>query len=101
MKVSISTHEYKNTATIVTPPQFTFSIYRSFTDSYKAIEDDIHHWVVDLTNTEYLDSAALGMLVAFRSHLGSDGQNITLRGAKDDVRSILEVANFQKLFRLA
>ena len=56
-------------------------------------------YVVDLSNTEYLDSSALGMLLLLREHAGGENANIEITQASADVRKILDVANFSKLFK--
>ena len=55
-------------------------------------------FVVDLRETEYVDSAALGMLLMLRDH-AQDAARVTLTGARGPPEQVLTVANFHKLFR--
>ena len=57
-------------------------------------------YVVDLSDTEYLDSSALGMLLLLREHAGGESSKIEISQASDEVRKILDVANFGKLFKM-
>jgi len=53
-----------------------------------------------LDSTEYLDSSALGMLLLLREHAGGESSNIRISKASPEVKKILEVANFEKLFNI-
>ena len=55
-------------------------------------------YTVDLAGTDYLDSSALGMLLLLREHAGGEGAAIQIINASPDVKKILDVANFGKLF---
>lgn len=43
--------------------RFTFHIHREFNDALKAIEPQAKRVTIDLSTTEYMDSAGLGLLV--------------------------------------
>ena len=57
-------------------------------------------YIVDLSATEYLDSSALGMLLLLREHAGGESSNIRISKASPEVKKILDVANFEKLFNI-
>lgn len=50
--------------------------------------------------TDYLDSSALGMLLVLRDRVANDHESIIIQGAKPEVKKILQIANFDKLFKL-
>lgn len=52
---------------------------------------------IDLTDTSFMDSAGLGMLLSIKDK----ALRIELVGATDQVRSTLERANFHRLFPVA
>ena len=54
--------------------------------------------VVDLKDATYLDSSALGMLLLLREHAGGDESDIRVVNSSPDVRKILGISNFDKLF---
>ncbi len=58
-------------------------------------------YVVDLKDTTYLDSSALGMLLLLRDHAGGDSAQIRLLNCNPDVRKILAISNFEQLFKIA
>ncbi|HEX8986576.1 MAG TPA: STAS domain-containing protein [Rhodocyclaceae bacterium] len=82
------------------PVRFDFSLMRYFRST---VEEAVHRHpgneiVVDLAKTNYLDSAALGMLLVLRDHARRGGKSVVLSRATGAVRSSLDVANFGKLF---
>ncbi|MHA6196488.1 STAS domain-containing protein [Pseudomonas wadenswilerensis] len=56
--------------------------------------------VVDLKEATYLDSSALGMLLLLRDHAGDESQ-ISVINTTSDVRKILAISNFEKLFEIS
>lgn len=58
-------------------------------------------YTVDLKDTTYLDSSALGMLLLLRDHAGGDNSLIRLVNCNPDVRKILAISNFEQLFNIA
>ncbi|MEO5373756.1 MAG: STAS domain-containing protein [Alphaproteobacteria bacterium] len=54
--------------------------------------------VFDLSGVEFIDSAALGMLLLARETAISRQAHVVLRGARDQARRIMAVAKFDKLF---
>lgn len=57
-------------------------------------------YVVDFRDTTYLDSSALGMLLLLRDQAGGDAANITLANANADVRKLLQISGFERLFEI-
>lgn len=55
-------------------------------------------WVVDMKEVDYVDSAALGMLLLLRDHAG-DGRRVTLRSAQGQPREVLMMAKFDRMFQ--
>jgi anti-anti-sigma factor len=68
--------------------------------AYKTYAKGEKRFVVDLENADYLDSSAMGMLLQLRDY-GIEGSDIELVNGNDAVRDILEIANFDKLFKVA
>ncbi|MEC9085422.1 MAG: STAS domain-containing protein, partial [Pseudomonadota bacterium] len=54
------------TLTICVEGRFDFSTHQSFRDAYEHSEPTVSHYVIDLSDTTYLDSSALGMLLLLR-----------------------------------
>ena len=80
--------------------RFTFALYKEFAASYKNAEPQPEKIDVDLRGVEYLDSAALGMLLSMRNFFGPE-KKIALLHANETVRKILEIARFDKKFSMS
>ncbi|WP_300318611.1 STAS domain-containing protein [Idiomarina sp.] len=81
--------------------KFDFSLVQEFRQAYSHIGDSQPAVIIDLRETEYLDSSALGMLLNMRKSLGSSVKDIQLINAKPDVRRILDISRFDKMFTIA
>lgn len=79
---------------------FGFSIYQQFREAC-APGAGPRRYVIDLKDTEYMDSAALGMLLVLRDQAGGDRADIRIVNCNPDVRKILTVARFDQLFQIA
>ncbi len=88
-----------NRITIAIQGDFTFDLNREFREAYQACPGNAQ-FEVDLRQSGYMDSAGLGMLLQLRDYAGGDSARITITGANDTIRNVLEVANFHKLFTI-
>ncbi len=78
--------------------RFDFSLHQDFRKAYEQGNGTTEHYVINLRDTEYLDSSALGMLLLLREHAGGDGSRVTLASCRPEVKKILTIANFHKMF---
>jgi HptB-dependent secretion and biofilm anti anti-sigma factor len=80
--------------------RFDFSAHREFREATKVslAQAAVREIQVDLGKVDYVDSAALGMLLLLRENANGIGKTITLSGATGTVKQVLDIANFQKLF---
>lgn len=97
MTVKSTLDELKSIARIEIRGRFDFSIHKAFRDAYKNITT-ARQFVVDLTHVEYMDSAALGMLLLLREHAIAHSAKVTLSRPRTDVKRVLDIANFGRLF---
>lgn len=86
--------------TITINGRFDFSAHQAFRDSYEKLTPTPSEIVVDMVETTYLDSSALGMLLLLRDHAGGDTADITLKNCNEDIRKILTISNFEQLFKI-
>lgn len=96
--MNVTTKADAGVLTIAISGRFDFSIHNEFRQATKAVDASTKSIVVDLSNTDYLDSSALGMLLVLRDKI--PGNNVKIMGARTDVKKILEIANFDKLFSI-
>lgn len=87
--------------TILIQGRFDFGAHQEFRNAYERVNSSPKSYVVDLKDTTYLDSSALGMLLLLRDHAGGDSAQIRLLNCNPDVRKILAISNFEQLFKIA
>lgn len=82
--------------------RFDFNTHREFRAAYEPLVDDaaVHGVTVDFTGVDYLDSSALGMLLMLRDKMGGASKEIQLSGVSGNVKQVLDIANFGKLFQI-
>jgi len=100
MSITSSVSENGKNVTISVSGKFDFQLYDEFRSSYVDTHGAGVQYLVDLSGTDYLDSSALGMLLLLREHAGGEGSRIDISNASADVKKILDVANFGKLFEI-
>ena len=80
--------------------KFDFSLVQEFRQAYSHVGDEQPLIIIDLRETEYLDSSALGMLLNMRKSLGNTVKGIQLINARPDVQRILDISRFDKMFTI-
>jgi anti-anti-sigma factor len=88
--------------TIVLPSKFDFSYHKNFTDQYgKALEEESEQNItLDFSNVEYLDSAALGMMVLLKKKADAAGREVLIINTHGAALEVLKIANFDNLFKI-
>ncbi|AUG09176.1 STAS domain-containing protein [Pseudomonas sp. S09G 359] len=84
--------------TIAIKGRFDFGSHQTFRDAYERFYKVPELYVVDLKETTYMDSSALGMLLLLRDHAGGEEAEVRVINSSSDVRKILAISNFDKLF---
>ena len=87
--------------TISIKGRFDFGRHQEFRESYEGLSRTPDSIVVDLKEATYLDSSALGMLLLLRDHAGGDNSDIRVVNSSSDVKKILAISNFDKLFDIS
>lgn len=100
MSISIDTKDY--TTRISISGRFDFQIHRDFKDAYIASLENpaIREFEIELSGVEYLDSSALGMLMLLRERAKAAGKVVMLVRPNPVIVEILDIANFNKLFKI-
>lgn len=89
------------TLTILPDARFDFHVAPEFRATYESRIADVHSVVVELTRVTEMDSIALGMLLVLRTEAVRNAATVSLTGANDRVRRVLEAAGFPTLFHVA
>lgn len=82
--------------------RFDFNCIREFRELYEPLLNDaaITAIEVNLSGVEYIDSTALGMLLALRDKAKNARKEVVLGSCEGVTRQVLEVANFDRLFAM-
>jgi anti-sigma B factor antagonist len=66
----------------------------------KALEDGELKFVVDFSDTGYIDSSGLGVLVSVSKKIREAGGDLRLCGLNDDLRMLFELTKLDTLFSI-
>lgn len=82
--------------------RFDYRVSQQFRDTYRHLSgQDGVAYHVDLSDTDYMDSSALGMLLLLREHAKCRGGSVHISKPSEQVDKILKVANFEQLFMIS
>ena len=99
MSVTAKITENDKKMTMVLGERFDFSCHADFRNAYQSIDPTHYEITVDFKKTDYIDSAALGMLLVLRERAGGDHAKITLKSCQSSVQQILDITHFEDLFK--
>lgn len=88
-----------NHLTVCVDGRFDFGLYEDFRHAYESVAPSGTNFSVDLTRASYMDSSALGMLLLLKEYVG-DSKSVDILNPSEEVKSVLKIANFDKLFNL-
>lgn len=86
--------------TIAVKGRFDFSSLQLFRGAYENAQVKPKYYIVDLKESDYLDSSALGMLLALRDHANAYGAKIKIINCNPDVKKILVITKLDELFSI-
>ena len=89
-----------NELTITVQGRFDFSSLQQFRNAYEKVTPKPKAYIIDLKESDYLDSSALGMLLALRDYAGGDEANIRVINSNTDVKKILVITKLDELFKV-
>lgn len=99
--MGVSTQASGSDVVIKISGNFDISCYDDFN---KAIMENLataKKFAVDLNETSYMDSSALGMLLLLREKTASTSAEVEFMNVSEDVMKILQVAKFDQLFKIS
>ena len=99
MSVSFEVNAQQNEVTICVAGQLNFNLIHEFREIYQSVNNP-NKVVVDLSETEYIDSSGLGILIYLRKHFHCQRDNIQLINCSEQVAKTLSIASFSKLFTI-
>ncbi len=96
------THFDKGVFTATLSESFTFNDNGGFRQILQEIDThSVSDIILDIAGVDFVDSAALGMLLLLRDVGQKKRATITLKGAQGQVRKMFDISKFGQLFKLA
>ncbi len=85
---------------IVLPNRFDYSCHRKFDEEYSPLlmDGNCREIILDFSKVEYLDSAAIGMVVLLQKKCTNAQKVAKIKGARGTTAEILDMAHLKKLF---
>ncbi len=100
MSISAEGSPSENSIEIKVTGRFDFSVHEDFRKAYEGQVKTGAKVVVDMGSVDYMDSSALGMLLLLREYVGEGKADVRLTNSSGEIRNILEVSNFDQLFKV-
>ena len=100
MSVNAQMDQAAQKLTIAIDGRFDFSAHKEFRECYENLDSKPQCFSVDMSDANYIDSSALGMLLLLRDHAGGDNAEVEIINCNPDVKKILTISNFDQLFRI-
>lgn len=88
------------TATILLPNRFDYGYHKDFQrQCTEHIENPALEGIVfDFSRVEYVDSAALGLMMMWQRRAVAANKKMFIKGARGAAAQILDMANMQRIF---
>lgn len=88
------------TVTISIEGMFDLSLQGDFRKAYEESGKQARY-IIDLRNTDYMDSSAFGMLLVFKDYVGGVDANIHIINASADLKKSFSMLQFDRMFNVS
>ena len=97
MSVSTRLLENSNDLQIIVEGRFDFSLHKQFRDAYADNSENVKTFTINLSQTTYMDSSALGMILLLKDYAEKNNSKIVIYKPNESIQKILEIAQFNRL----
>ncbi|NMH59435.1 STAS domain-containing protein [Alteromonas ponticola] len=98
MAISTNWEQANRSLTITMDEKFDYSKVQEFRHAYTDTPESPNQIVVDLAETQYIDSSALGMLLNMQKFFNENGIKYHIVNSRPQVARILKISRFDKKF---
>jgi anti-anti-sigma factor len=99
--MEITKHLNQGTYEVVLSGKFTFNDHLEFHDVLQKIgEQDVRRIVLHMAGVEFVDSAALGMLLLALDETEKHHKHLVVSGVTGQVKKMFDMAHFNSLFSM-
>jgi len=82
--------------------RFTFSDHTSYKELFDVFNDEkLDKLELDINEVEFVDSAALGLLLLTRDEAEKTGKTLSIVGPQGQVKKMFEISRFYELFDIS
>ncbi len=92
--VSIEENEIK----VLIVGRFDYDLIDEFRDSYAGMVDNSMDVSLDFSQTEHIDSSALGMVLNMKNYLKKEDRAIQIKNCKPNLMKLFSMAHFERKF---
>lgn len=78
--------------------KFDFNLVQDFRLAYANVGSSVSTVIIDLRETEYMDSSALGMLLNMQKLLSDKVSLFKISNCRPQIKKILQISRFDKKF---
>ena len=87
----------EKTVTIAIDGMFDLTLQGDFRKAYEESGKQVRY-VIDLRDTDYMDSSAFGMLLVFKDYVGGEHANIEIVNTSEDLKKSFSMLQFDRMF---
>lgn len=98
MGITSYLNEHGTELTLNIKGRFDFNLHQQFRAVLEEVDHSVQKYVVDFKESDYMDSAALGMLLILLEKVDNEKTRVKLINPNNTIQKILEIANFHILF---
>ena len=100
MRVDVNVSKDKKEVSISVNERFDFSQHQFFREAYSQSAIKGTKFILDLSQTEYIDSSALGMILLLKDFADNINGTLIISKPSDAVSKVLEIAQFHRLMTI-
>ncbi|MDE1460582.1 STAS domain-containing protein [Spartinivicinus poritis] len=78
--------------------EFTFKLAHAFRETYIDLKNHDYTYIVDLKETEYIDSSSLGILLNMKKHLNCSKEKIKIINCNNHITKLFALSKFDEAF---
>jgi len=101
MGITKSVSSDNRVITISVKGRFDIHVFEEFSTAYKSVSPPAESYVLDLAETEHLDSTGLGMLLLMRERLDRSGSSSAIVNCPPAIKRTLETVGLHKLIKIS
>ena len=100
MSISVVASASDQSVKVIINERFDFSLHQQFREAYIGRDNKGTEFIVDLSNTTYMDSSALGMILLLKDHADKLSGSIKILKPNEAINKILDIAQFHRLMTI-